>query len=245
MTWPTVAGDRYRREVTSALDEDRRAASLLEAQGHAAALFAAVEERAIIAPGISESAASDAVRDLAATLFGVKRHWHKRIVRSGPNTLQPYKENPPDRVMNSDDIAFCDFGPIFDGWEADFGRTYVLGNDPIKHRLRDDLATIFAAGKAHFAESLDITGAELFSHVVQLAHQAGWEFGGPHAGHLVGEFPHETLDPNRIHNMIMPGSNKPMRRLDRGGRRPHWILEVHLVDRGREIGGFYEELLTI
>jgi len=25
------------------------------------------------------------------------RHWHKRIVRAGPNTLQPYAQNPPDR----------------------------------------------------------------------------------------------------------------------------------------------------
>jgi Xaa-Pro aminopeptidase len=245
MTSPTVAGDRYRREVSSALDETRRAAHLLEAQDNAAALFAAVEQRAIIAPGITESAASDAVRDLAAELFGVTRHWHKRIVRSGPNTLQPYRENPPDRLITDDDIVFCDFGPIFEEWEADFGRTYVLGDDPVKKRLRDDLATVFGAGKAHFAGSPDITGAELFAHVVDLAERAGWEFGGPHAGHLVGEFPHQTLDPNRTHNMIMPGSNKPMRRLDQAGRQPHWILEIHLVDRGREIGGFYEELLTL
>ena len=32
---------------------------------------------------------------------------------------------------------------------------------------------------------------------------------------------------------------------DRGGRPCHWILEIHLVDRARAIGGFYEELLTI
>ena len=36
-----------------------------------------------------------------------------------------------------------------------------------------------------------------------------------------------------------------MRRVDRGGRTCHWILEVHLVDRERQIGGFYEELLDL
>jgi len=36
-----------------------------------------------------------------------------------------------------------------------------------------------------------------------------------------------------------------MRRTDRSGRQCHWILEVHLVDREREIGGFFEQLLTV
>ena len=36
-----------------------------------------------------------------------------------------------------------------------------------------------------------------------------------------------------------------MRRTDRVGRQCHWILEVHLVDRDRAIGGFFEQLLTL
>jgi Xaa-Pro dipeptidase len=41
------------------------------------------------------------------------------------------------------------------------------------------------------------------------------------------------------------GADRPMRRLDDVGLPCHWILEVHLVDRNREIGGFYEQLLDI
>ena len=118
-------------------DEDVRVRQLLDAQAKAADLFRAVEEGGLIAPGVRETAASDAIRDLAADMFGVSRYWHKRIVRAGPNTLQPYRQNPPDRVIGEDDIAFCDFG------------------------------------------------------------------------------------------------------------RCHWILEIHLVDRGRQIGGFHEELLDL
>ena len=44
---------------------------------------------------------------------------------------------------------------------------------------------------------------------------------------------------------IAPGSDGPMRRTDPSGRQCHWILEVHLVDREREIGGFFEQLLTV
>jgi Xaa-Pro dipeptidase len=36
-----------------------------------------------------------------------------------------------------------------------------------------------------------------------------------------------------------------MRGFDADGRERHWILEIHFVDRGRQIGGFYEELLTL
>jgi hypothetical protein len=36
-----------------------------------------------------------------------------------------------------------------------------------------------------------------------------------------------------------------MRMPDTSGRTRHWIFEIHFVDRIRQIGGFYEELLTI
>ncbi|GAB3149987.1 M24 family metallopeptidase [Amycolatopsis stemonae] len=225
--------------------EELRAERLLDAQAKAVELFDAVAERGILAPGVRETEASDAIRDLAGDLLGIRRYWHKRIVRAGVNTLRPYRENPPDRVLAEDDIVFADFGPIFEDWEADFGRTFVLGDDPVKHRLRDSLGPVFDAGRAYFAAIPDITGAQLYAHMVQLAHEAGWEFGGDIAGHLVGRFPHETIDGAKIDSYIAPGSDGPMRRPDRTGQPSHWILEVHLVDRSREIGGFFEQLLTV
>jgi Xaa-Pro dipeptidase len=226
-------------------DESVRAERLLDAQDRAERLFAEIEERGLIAAGRTEREVSDAIRDLAADRFGVSRHWHKRIVRAGPNTLQPYRENPPDRVIADDDIVFCDFGPIFEEWEADFGRTFVVGTDPVKLGLRDDLATVWRAGRDYFDAHRDITGEELYAHMGVLADAAGWEFGGSIAGHLVGQFPHEKIAGDRAGNYIMPGSRQPMRRTDRTGRACHWILEVHLVDRGRQIGGFHEELLDL
>jgi Xaa-Pro aminopeptidase len=226
-------------------DEDTRARHLLDAQGKAARLFAEVEARGLIAPGRTELEVQHAVRDLAAELLGVEKHWHKRIVRAGENTLEPYDENPVDRTITDDDIVFLDFGPFFEEWEADFGRTYVVGDDPVKHQLRDDLAVVFAEGKAHFEAHPEITGEQLYAHVVRLAEQRGWTFGNYHCGHVVGEFPHVTPDEERTHNLVREGSDKPMRRPDREGKVTHWILEVHLVDLDRRLGGFYEELLTL
>jgi Xaa-Pro aminopeptidase len=226
-------------------DELVREEMLLDAQRRAGELFDAVVDAGILAPGVRETEASDAIRDLAARKFEVRRHWHKRIVRAGPNTLEPYRSNPPDRTIAADDIVFVDFGPIFEEWEADFGRTYVLGEDPVKTRLRDDLPVLFASGRDYFDAHPQVTGEQLFAHVVGLAQQVGWEWGGTIAGHLVGEFPHDEIEGDDVHSNVMPGSTRPMRGLDSAGRRCHWILEVHIVDRERRFGGFYEQLLDL
>jgi Xaa-Pro aminopeptidase len=225
--------------------EDERARRLLDAQASAVALFDEVAARGIIAAGRGEQAASDLIRDLANEMFGKTRHWHKRIVRSGPHTLHPYRENPPDRVIGADDIVFADFGPVFDEFEADLGRTYVLGGDPVKHRLAAGLPVIFGAGRRYFAGHPGITGAELHAEVARLAREAGWSLGGRHAGHLVGEFPHEKIDGADIESYIAPGNATPMRRQDKAGRQCHWILEIHLTDPARRFGGFYEQLLDL
>ena len=225
--------------------EDERSRGLLDAQARAEALFAAVEAEGIVRPGVRDTEASTAIRELAADRFGVARHWHKRIVRSGPNTLQPYQVNPPDRTMTDDDIVFADFGPVFDDWEADFGRTWVLGDDPVKLRLRDDLAALFDHGKHVFDTTPDITSAQLWDEVLRATHERGWEYGNVYCGHLVGEFPHQGFDGPADLSRITAGNDLPMRRQDPSGRDAHWILEIHLVDREREIGGFYEQLLSL
>ncbi len=79
---------------------------------------------------------------LAQRSFGVEKHWHKRIVRSGPNTVRIFAENPPVREIAAGDTIFLDLG-VFDEWEADVGRTYVMGHDPDRQRLCQDLPRIF------------------------------------------------------------------------------------------------------
>ncbi|GAA4636531.1 M24 family metallopeptidase [Mycolicibacterium sediminis] len=225
--------------------ENERIARLLDAQDKAARLFDDVERLGLVRSGITERTLADEIRDLAATSLGVTRHWHKRIVRAGENTLETARDSPPDRMIADDDILFLDFGPIFEEWEADFGRTFVLGDDPAKLAIRDDLAVIWDAGRDHFARQPDITGEELFEHVTRITEDRGWVFGGVIAGHLVGEFPHEKIRGEEIDSYIAPGSTRPMRRKDRSGRQCHWILEVHLVEPGRRYGAFHEELLDI
>jgi Xaa-Pro dipeptidase len=178
-------------------------------------------------------------------MYGITTYWHKRIVRAGRNTLLPYDENPPDLNIGEDDILFLDLGPVFEEWEADFGRTFVLGADPLKHKLREDVGQAFADGKKFFNETPSITSREFFNYIVSLAEKSGWEFGGRIAGHLIGHFPHEKIADDKVTLYVHPKSHLPMRSVDEKGQQRHWILEIHFVDREREIGGFYEELLTV
>jgi len=225
--------------------EEALVAGLLDAQEKAQALFAEVESRNLIRQGAKETEINEGVYAVAQEMFGISRYWHKRIVRAGRNTLEPYDENPPDLTVAEDDIIFLDFGPVFEDWEADFGRTYVVGNDRLKHKLRADIQQAFAKGKQHFHQHSEITAAELYAYAQRLAQQAGWEYGGPIAGHLIGVFPHERIADDKVTLYVHPKNHNRMRIPDASGRKRHWIFEIHFVDRARQIGGFYEELLTI
>jgi Xaa-Pro dipeptidase len=224
---------------------DATSRALFEAQIKAERLFDEVAGSGIICGGKLESTLSDEIFAVARDLYGVRRHWHKRIVRSGPNTLLGYHDEGHDRRIEADDVVFLDFGPVFDAWEADFGRTYVLGSDPRKHRLVADIGTAFRLGKELYERTPDLSAGALYDFVAALAQELGWEFGAPTAGHLVGHFPHERApqEPNRF--SIRHGNAQSLRELDASGRVRHWILEIHFVDRQRQFGGFCEELLTV
>ncbi len=217
---------------------------LIEAEKIAEQLFAAIEERGMILPGKSEKQLNTEIFDLAKELFGIEKYWHKRIVRSGDNTLFPYDENPPDLILKDDDILFFDFGPIIEDWEADFGRTYVIGSDPIKLKLKSDIEQAWQEGKEWFHRQTHLTGAEYYNYAVDLAGKYGWEYGGEIAGHLIGHFPHERLNPGDFGLYVHPENHNDMFAPDKNGNKRDWILEIHFVDREKKIGGFFEQLLT-
>ncbi|UNI16478.1 hypothetical protein JDV02_002909 [Purpureocillium takamizusanense] len=220
------------------------AAGLLDAQTKAAALFDEIE-RDLIRPGISEKALSDAIHALGQERHGVRTHWHKRVVRSGPNTLRPFEDNPPDRVVEEDDILVVDLGPVFEAWEADFGRTFVLGDDPAKIRLRDALEPLWYRVRDRFRQRPDMTGEELYRIAGDEVRADGWEFGAAIAGHIVGSFPHERIPRDKITLYIAEGSINSMDCVGKDGRKRHWILEIHIRDPVNNIQGFFEQLLTI
>lgn len=224
-------------------DEPQRLASLIAAQDQAAALFAAAQAEGLLRAGVSESRLTQEIHDLAAARFGVETHWHRKVVRAGANTVATFYDNPPETVLGEDDIVFLDLGPVFGSWEADYGRTFVLGNDPEKLRLAADLDAVWAELAALWRGQPDITGAELYAAAHRAAEARGWRFAGQIAGHLVGEFPHTDLPGERNVSLIAPVNDTPMSDKDPDGRVRYWILEVHLAEPGGAWGGFCEALL--
>lgn len=225
------------------LDESGRLARLIDAERKAMALLDAVEAEGLIAAGRTERAVEKDIYALAAERFGVEKHWHKRIVRCGANTLATAGDNPPILTIGEDDMVFLDLGPVFDEWEADVGRSYAIGADPRKQALCRELPVQFDLLARRFHADHDITGADLYALARASAAQAGWRFGGEIAGHIVGEFPHARLPGPKQHGHISPENPDRMREPDGFGRTRHWILEIHLVSPDGSFGGFYERLM--
>jgi Xaa-Pro dipeptidase len=225
------------------LVKDPRRAELEAAQAKALGLFDAIERDGLVRPGVSERQVEDEIGKLAAREFGVEKHWHRRLVRTGPNTLATASDNPPIREIAADDVVYVDLGPVFEAWEADIGRSYVLGNDREKQRLVDDLPRVFEKVQAHYRRDPGMNGAALYAFAQDAAAAAGWRFGGKIAGHIVSEFAHALIPGDKALNRISPLNPEPMNRPDGKGRARHWILEIHLVSPDGSFGGFYERLL--
>lgn len=222
--------------------ESARRANLEAAETRGLALFDAIEQAGLIVPGKREDTLSDEIAAFAREKFGVAHHWHKRIVRAGPNTVCMFHQDPPVHTIAHDDLVYLDLGPVLEDWEADLGRTYALGGDAEKNRLVADLPRLFDIVQAHYHASPDITGEELYAFAQKTADAAGWLFGGEIAGHTIhGKFPHAPVP--RDGRLITAGNAMRMRDRDARDDERHWILEIHLVDRARTYGGFYERLL--
>jgi methionine aminopeptidase len=217
---------------------------LINAERTTIQLFDAVEKNNLIVAGKSEEQLSKEVSELAFEQFGIKDHWHKKIVRTGVNTLATYGQNPLDKKIQADDILFIDFGPIVEGYEADLGRTYVLGHNAVKLKLKNDVEQAWYEIQSWFYKQTTLKASELFEHVVEKANEYGWSFGGEIAGHIVGEFPHEQpADPKSLELDIHPDNHNDMFLLDANGNKRHWILELQFVDKEKKIGGYFEQLL--
>ena len=223
-----------------------RHARLGEAHHMAMELVGAAEQAGLFRAGVSESQLSREIQALGRELFGTFKHWHKRIVRAGPNTLCTYGGDPPDVLVREDDILFVDLGPLFGSWEADIGRTYVVGGDPDKIRMRDAIEAAWYSGRDYFKANRDsATGADLYGLAAEAARAQGYEFGNWHSGHLIGNFPHEIVQGEFQENYLHSGNHTRLCDPDGGGYPRTWIYEIHFVDRERGYGGFFEQWLEL
>ena len=218
---------------------------LIQAEQKAIEIFQKAEHRNYFVAGQLESELNEKLFQLADELFGIKKFWHKRIIRTGANTLLPYRHNPPDLMIKDDDIMFFDFGPVLEEWEADLGRTYVIGNDAIKLKLKNDVEKAWYIGKKYFDEHHEsITCADFYNFTKQLAEKMGWQYSNEHCGHLIGNFPHEKILGDEVVNYFHCDNPTKIADKDINGNQRYWIYEIHFVDKSNKIGGFFEQLIS-
>lgn len=223
--------------------EQARWVELTAAEDRAFELLDTIESSGLIAPGRSEGEVNRAIADIAERDFGITRNWHKRIVRSGINTVCVFSDNPAERVIDTDDTVYLDLGPVFEEWEADVGRSYVVGDDPARHALVAALPEVFEQVRSNALTNPESTGAALYEFAVQAAEARGYVFGGGIAGHIVGEFPHARLPDGKDTQRIALANTTRLSDPDGLGRERFWIIEIHLLAADRSYGGFYERLL--
>jgi hypothetical protein len=214
---------------------------MIEAEQLAFRLFDAIESKGLIRADIFEKDLNQEILTLCKSLLKTDKFWHKRIVRAGENTLHPYRENPPNLKIKADDILFIDLGPVLENWEADVGRTYVLGNDKHKHKICEDAKTIWHFANEYYQNTPSIMASELYQFCQVHAQLRGWEFGGEIAGHILGVFPHENLEGLPKDVYVHAENNLLMHDLTKK-KNVAWVIEVHLIDRQNKIGAFVEHL---
>jgi len=217
---------------------------LAHAENISVQLFDAIENNKLIVPDKSEKQLNEEVSKLAFEKFGIDKHWHKKIVRGGRNTLSTYSDNPPNLVIQNDDIVIIDYGIIADGWESDYARTYVLGKDPKKLKLKDDVEKAWYETQAWYRKQTKLKASDFFKYIVDKTEQYGYTYGGVIAGHIVGEYPHEQpADPKSFDLDVHPDNHNDMFLRDANGNERHWILEMHFVDKKNNIAAYMEQLL--
>lgn len=188
------------------------------------------ELASLITPGMSEEKAHELYKDLCVK-HGVEKQWHPPKLRFGSNTLKNFKEPSDPHLLKEEDIFFIDIGPVIFGHEADYGETFCLGSQYEQKLLADASKKIFSEVAAYWKEKR-LTGAPLYEFARSRAEAQGFHLNMGSDGHRIGDFPHHIHFKGSLvecEEDVVPNA---------------WILEIHLWDRQRKYGSFFEDLLT-
>src|ERR1700689_4279081 len=183
-----------------------------------------------IAPGMVEEDAVAMARGILGDL-GMRKGWHRVIVRFGPNTTKDFlAESEPGIVLGEQDIFFIDIGPVYGDTEGDAGETFIVGDDPEHLKASRDVRALWQDVRNLWFEK-GLTGPELYAYAGQSASERGWRLNLDLSGHRLSEFPHEAhYDGSLADARLCPKPNL-------------WVLEMAIAHPTRNFGAFYEDLL--
>lgn len=163
--------------------------------------------------------------------FGVTKFWHPSKFRIGADTIKSFREVDNSGLqIKEGDICFVDVGPIYEGHEADFGRSFIIGSNPENERLVNASHEVFQKTFEYW-KKFGKTGKELFNFADQQAQRWGYKINPTMAGHRLGDFPHKVFSSQNLFSF----EKRPFENL--------WVLEIHLIDDRKQTGAFFEDVL--
>lgn len=188
------------------------------------------ELSSLIRPGMTEEDAHRLYKELCVR-YGAEKQWHPPKLRFGPNTRCNFKDVSVPYVLKDEDLFFIDIGPVFEGHEADYGETFVVGAQFEHKHIADKSRKIFEEVGAQWLAHRT-PGPALYEYAKARAEHYGLVLNMGSDGHRIGDFPHHVHFKGALvecEEGIVPDA---------------WILEIHLFDPGRRFGAFFEDLLT-
>jgi len=189
------------------------------------------EIASFIRPGIKESEAHQQARQVYKN-HSITRSWHNPYIKFGRNTCLTYSQKPTeDLVLQDEDIAFIDIGPIWGEIEGDTGKTLVFGDNKIYHELKRTSEELFRLGLEYY-RAKNPTGVEMQKFISQKTQELGYEYLLESGGHLIGMFSHGAT------------WNKGIALYDQPMKPGVWILEIHIKHRELPYGAFFEDVLS-
>lgn len=199
------------------------------------AQFKAWKVLAQLASMIKVGQSEEEITALSKELFlkaGVEKHWHRPLVRVGKNTLCTFSD-PSEKglCVQSDDIIFLDFGPVFEDHEADVGATLVFGNDPERERIANSASSLFGEVAEAFKEK-KLSGKALYDFALERANAMNVDLVENVKGHRVSDFPHAIYSKKNLSEMLETPTEK------------RWILEIQIKHKTLPYGAFYEDILS-
>lgn len=183
----------------------------------------------LLRPGMTEVEAKTLL-EKTMDESGLEKRWHPTKMRIGTNTVKSFRDESELTTLSADDLFFVDIGPVYSNHEADYGETFVIGNNPKFTHLRDSTRKVFDLTKTQWLEN-KLSGQELYAYAEQEATKLGLRLNTAMYGHRLGDFPHAVHSRDKLGLIeFSPTPNL-------------WILEIHLIDDSIGRGAFFEDLL--
>lgn len=162
--------------------------------------------------------------------MGASHTWHPTYIRFGDDTVRtPRQGIDLQRALRTTDIVVVDVGPVWDGYEGDYGDTFVFGQHALHHACVKALHEVFDETRQAWGRGL--TGRELYDFAERSAQAKGWQLERNLAGHRIADFPHVLYSQDKLAEVEIVPSEVV------------WVLEIQLCHPTEPVGAFFEDIL--